>query len=101
MPNTPHVVATFEVFDDAGFTMPSSVHGDGIDIFELDQDVLTPVTSGAAVIGEVLTNEVESSALSSILLGEVDVAETDGLANDSGTIGGEVSDPDIDGNANC
>lgn len=36
MPNTPFVTITYEVFDDAGFTVPSSFDGDGEDSYVFD-----------------------------------------------------------------
>ena len=42
MPTTQQVTAVIKVFDDAGFTTPSSLHSDVLDVFDLDTEISLP-----------------------------------------------------------
>jgi|SRR3990172_4200219 len=116
MPTGPFVIASFKVFNDAGFTSESVLHGDGIDIFTQDipLSVILPAlfTSEPPIKGliEQLSNIVghleDKDAIAGHLIdnntpleGRVELSDTDlkGVIEDESLSGSIEDPPDLEG----
>jgi len=57
MPQKVYVTATYQVFEDAGFTIPSETHADSLDVFPieiLDQDLVDQLVELKALLDQIL-----------------------------------------------
>ena len=100
MPNTTYVSATFQVFDDAAFTIPSDIQSDGTELYELtiiDQDLIDLLLEIKVLLTQLILQGV-NIPLTGEILGETTL---EGVVEAIDEIMGQVEpDEDIDGNIN-
>ncbi len=57
MPDEPWIKAIYEIFDDAGFTMPSNVYGTSSDVFYQDTSGTVTVNNAQTITGVVIQGQ--------------------------------------------
>jgi hypothetical protein len=109
MPDTPHVKAVYEVFDDVSFMTPSADYGDGAERFHLDEvqivgggggssdmnDIVGVVEDTSVIVGVVDSDDQITGEVSDeVIVGVVSVDEVTGVVDTDEITGTVEADDD-------
>ena len=109
MPDVPNILITYDIFDDAGFTLLNDenlvaedrFHRDTIE-GKLDNLINQGIATGSLEAIVEIETETDASVAAEVISGEVDdAAVLTGEASDTGDLVAEVKDNETEGEVDC